>query len=84
MTSRGVAAAVAGRGASPSRRCRPCAITDREDHRHADERDRRRPAEADGDLGADHVQLADEEAERRQAEQRDEAEAEDAAEHGTS
>ncbi len=56
---------------------------DREDHRHADERDAGGPAEADGDLGADHVQLAHEEAERWQAQQRDEAEAEDAAEHGT-
>ena len=52
-----------------------------EDDRHADQRDRRRPAEAGGDLGAQHVQLAGEQAERRQAQQGDQAEAEDPAEH---
>ena len=66
----------------PSRRWRPWDMTAREDHHHAHQGDRRRPAEANLELGAQHVELAHEQAEGREAEEGDQPETEDATEHG--
>ena len=53
-----------------------------EDHRHAHQGGGCRPAEADLELGPQHVELAHEQAEGREAEERDQPEPEDATEDG--